>query len=45
MEKNLYEAIKDRKQFLPEKRVKNWIYQVLKSLDFMHRNGIFHRDI
>jgi renal tumor antigen len=45
MEKNLYEAIKDRKQFLPEKRVKNWIYQVLKALDFMHRNGIFHRDI
>ena len=45
MEKNLYEAIKDRKHFLPEKRVKNWMYQVLKSLDFMHRNGIFHRDI
>ena len=44
-EKNLYEAIKDRKSYLPEKRVKRWIYQILKALEFMHRNGIFHRDI
>ena len=45
MEKNLYEAIKDRKQYLSEKKAKSWIYQTLKALDFMHRNGIFHRDI
>ena len=45
MEKNLYEAIKDRKKYLSERRAKNWIYQVLKALDFMHRNGVFHRDI
>ena len=45
MEKNLYEAIKDRKKYLSEKKAKAWIYQTLKALDFMHRNGIFHRDI
>lgn len=45
MEMNLYEAIKDRKNHLPEKKCKLWIYQVLKALDHMHRNGIFHRDI
>jgi len=45
MEMNLYEAIKDRKKFLPEKKAKSWIYQTLKALEFMHRNGIFHRDI
>ncbi len=42
---NLYEAIKDRKKYLPEKKAKFWIYQILKALEFMHRNGIFHRDI
>ena len=42
---NLYEAIKDRKKYLPERKAKSWIYQTLKALDFMHRNGIFHRDI
>ena len=45
MEMNLYEAIKDRKKYLPEKKAKSWIYQTLKALEFMHRNGIFHRDI
>jgi serine/threonine protein kinase len=45
MEMNLYEAIKDRKTYLPEKKAKLWIYQTLKALEFMHRNGIFHRDI
>ena len=45
MEKNLYEAIKGRNKYLPEAKVKGWMYQVLKGLNFMHRNGIFHRDI
>ena len=42
---NLYEAIKDRKKYLSERKTKMWIYQTLKALEFMHRNGIFHRDI
>ena len=45
MEQNLYEAIKGRKSYLPEKKVKLYIYQLLKALDFMHRSGVFHRDI
>ena len=45
MEMNLYEAIENRKKYLPEKKAKYWIYQTLKALEFMHKNGIFHRDI
>lgn len=45
MEMNLYEAIKGRTNYLPEQRVKFYIYQLLKAIEHMHRNGIFHRDI
>jgi len=45
MEQNLYEAIKGRKSYLPEKKIKIYMYQLLKALDFMHRSGVFHRDI
>ena len=45
MEMNLYEAIENRKKYLPEKKAKFWIYQTLKALEYMHKNGIFHRDI
>eukprot|EP00002_Diphylleia_rotans_P013166 TRINITY_DN2565_c0_g1_i5.p1 TRINITY_DN2565_c0_g1~~TRINITY_DN2565_c0_g1_i5.p1 ORF type:complete len:428 (-),score=79.78 TRINITY_DN2565_c0_g1_i5:735-2018(-) len=45
MDMNLYELIKGRKQYLPEKKVVHIMYQVMKGLDHMHRNGVFHRDI
>ena len=45
MEMNLYQAIEGRKKYLPEKKVKYWIYQTLKALETMHKKGIFHRDI
>ena len=42
---NLYEAIKGRKSYLPESKVKNWIYQLIVAIEHMHSKGIFHRDI
>ncbi|CAE8605986.1 unnamed protein product [Polarella glacialis] len=42
---NLYEAIKGRRHYLPEQKVKHYMYEMLKALDHMHRNGIFHRDV
>ncbi|KFV00864.1 MAPK/MAK/MRK overlapping kinase, partial [Pterocles gutturalis] len=45
MDMNIYELIKGRKKPLPEKKIKNYMYQLCKSLDYIHRNGIFHRDV
>jgi len=45
MDMNIYELIRGRRHYLPEGRVKGYMYQLLKSMDHMHRNGIFHRDI
>lgn len=55
MEMNFYDAIKGktarvtaivgRRHYLPENRIKYYMYQLVKAIDHMHRNGIFHRDI
>lgn len=45
MDMNVYELIGSRKTYLPESKIKNFMYQLIKSMDHMHRNGIFHRDI
>ena len=45
MECNVYESIKERKHYLSESKVRSYMYQTLKAIDHMHRNGIFHRDI
>lgn len=42
---NLYEMIKGRKTYLPEKKVKLYMFQLFKALDYTHRSGVFHRDI
>ncbi len=45
MDMNIYELIRNRKTYVPENKIKLFMFQVLKSVDHMHRNGIFHRDI
>eukprot|EP00929_Paragymnodinium_shiwhaense_P048472 TRINITY_DN244_c0_g2_i1.p1 TRINITY_DN244_c0_g2~~TRINITY_DN244_c0_g2_i1.p1 ORF type:complete len:549 (+),score=125.31 TRINITY_DN244_c0_g2_i1:198-1844(+) len=45
MDMNLYEAIKGRRHYLPDQKVKHYMYETLKAVDHMHRNGIFHRDV
>uniref|UniRef100_A0AAZ3QNB9 Protein kinase domain-containing protein n=1 Tax=Oncorhynchus tshawytscha TaxID=74940 RepID=A0AAZ3QNB9_ONCTS len=45
MEMNIYEFIRGRQQPLPESKIRHYMYQLCKSLDHMHSNGIFHRDV
>ena len=45
MDCNLYDTINGRKNYIPESKVKQQTYQILKGIEHMHRNGIFHRDI
>ena len=42
---NVYELIKDRRSYLPEGKIKLYMYQLCKAIYHMHRNGIFHRDV
>jgi len=35
--------VKDRDKYFAESRVRNWTYQVLQGLAFMHKQGYFHR--
>eukprot|EP00439_Symbiodinium_sp_Y106_P084128 s150_g24.t4 len=45
MDMNVYEAIKGRRHYLPDTKTKHYMFDILKGLDHMHRNGIFHRDV
>lgn len=45
MEMNVYEAIKDRRTYLPESRVVKWMFDLCQAIGFMHRNNFFHRDV
>ena len=40
---NVYELIRGRRHYVAEERVKSFMYQLMKAMDHMHRNGIFHR--
>ena len=37
--------MKDRDKFFPESRVRNWCYQILQGLAYVHKHGFFHRDM
>jgi renal tumor antigen len=43
MDMSFYDFIKDRKRKLSESRCKNYIYQLLNGVNYLHQNGIFHR--
>ncbi|XP_037687744.1 MAPK/MAK/MRK overlapping kinase isoform X2 [Choloepus didactylus] len=45
MDMNIYELIRGRRHPLSERKIMHYMYQLCKSLDHMHRNGIFHRDV
>ncbi|XP_014447688.1 MAPK/MAK/MRK overlapping kinase isoform X2 [Tupaia chinensis] len=45
MDMNIYELIRGRRHPLSEKKIMRYMYQLCRSLDHMHRNGIFHRDV
>eukprot|EP01052_Picozoa_sp_SAG31_P083432 SAG31_NODE_43584_length_266_cov_0.928144_1_plen_40_part_01 len=40
MERNIYELIRGRRHYLAENRVRSYMYQLIKAMDHMHRNGI-----
>lgn len=45
MTNNLYELMKERNKPFPEIQVRNITFQMLQGLQFMHKNGFFHRDM
>lgn len=45
MDMNAYELIKGRRSYIPESKLKPYMYQLVKALYHMHKHGFFHRDI
>jgi cyclin-dependent kinase-like len=45
MDKNLLEVLEANNNGLSEELVKLYIYQLVKAIEFCHRNNIVHRDI
>lgn len=45
MDMNIYELIRGRKQYLKPHTIKLFLFQLVKAVAHMHKNGIFHRDI
>ncbi|XP_043283197.1 MAPK/MAK/MRK overlapping kinase-like [Venturia canescens] len=46
MDMSLYDLIRGKKgRTLTEKRIKVYLYQLLKGLEHLHKHGLFHRDV
>ncbi|KAJ1704643.1 hypothetical protein LUZ63_004422 [Rhynchospora breviuscula] len=45
MDKNLYEAMRERDTHFSEEDIKGLMYQILGGLAYIHKNGYFHRDL
>eukprot|EP01023_Acetabularia_acetabulum_P034745 TRINITY_DN32666_c0_g1_i3.p1 TRINITY_DN32666_c0_g1~~TRINITY_DN32666_c0_g1_i3.p1 ORF type:complete len:404 (-),score=35.13 TRINITY_DN32666_c0_g1_i3:661-1872(-) len=45
LECNLYQMMKDRDKLFSESRIRNWCYQILQGLAYIHKQGFFHRDM
>ncbi|CDW80812.1 protein kinase domain containing protein [Stylonychia lemnae] len=44
-EKNLLEILEERPNGLAPEAVRKYIYQLLKAIEFCHKNNVIHRDI
>lgn len=44
-EYNLYQLMKDKDKPFSEAKVRNWCFQMLQALAYMHKHGYFHRDL
>ena len=45
MEKNLLEILEEKPSGIDQEQVRLYIYQLLKAIDFCHKNNVIHRDI
>ncbi|CAM6040402.1 unnamed protein product [Sphagnum compactum] len=45
MEYNLYQLMKEKDKLFSEAKIRNWCFQVLQALAYMHKHGYFHRDL
>ena len=45
LEKNLLEILEENPNGIELDQVRNYIYQLLKAIEYCHRNNVIHRDI
>lgn len=45
LDKNLLEILEERPNGLDPEAVRKYIYQLLKAIEYCHRNNVIHRDI